>query len=194
MTGSIAKVEAFLRVLKDSVNLSDVECDPGGGAVLTCNHFADPGDDSHPLTSDYVALLPTEREGSAVVVGYADPVSTPKAQPGDKRIYSRSEAGETKAEVWLKNSGDIVVENSAASVKVLASGEVAITNSSGSMVLAPSGVITLNGAVTISPSGDIVTTGTLTAAQIVESTTNVDLAAHVHSGVDTGPGNTGPPV
>ena len=68
--GRIAKLLSFVRVVRNGANLSDVKVDPGGGANITAEHFATPGDDSHPMPNDYVALSADSGTGRESAIGY----------------------------------------------------------------------------------------------------------------------------
>ena len=125
--GLIARVKSFTRRIAGGAKLSDVKVDPGGGANITGEHFADSGDDSHPLDSDYAAAMPIRRSGGAVVVGYADPINTPKAAAGEKRIYGRNAAGAAVNEVWLKADSSVIISNALGAIELKADGSVDIT-------------------------------------------------------------------
>ena len=124
--GSIARVLSFERVIRSGVEVSIVKINPDGGANITGVHFADTGDDAHPLPSDYVATSSIRGAGQEAVVGYADPLNEGKSEPGEKRIYGRDSSGAFVNEVWLKADGSILIENAGASILVKPSGEVNI--------------------------------------------------------------------
>ena len=165
--GLIARVLSFTRAERNGAKLSDVKIDPGGGPNITGEHFADPGDDSHPLSTDYVAAMPVRRSGSAVPVGYADPINTPEAAAGEKRIYGRDPStGLAVNQVWLKADGSVIISNALGAIELKADGSVDI-----------------NGAI-ISPLG------------AVQTALGRDLDTHVHpiTSGSSAPGPTGPPV
>ena len=164
--GLIAKLLSFTRIERNGAKMSDVKVDPGGGANITGEHFSSPGDDSHPLDSDYAAVIPVRRSGGAIVVAYADPLNTPKATAGEKRIYGRNAAGAVVNEVWLKADGSVMISNALGAIELKADGSVNI-----------------NGAV-ISPLGTI------------QTALGRDLDTHVHpiTSGSSAPGPTGPPV
>lgn len=137
--GLIARVLSFRRVTRNDAKISDVKVNPSGGDNLTVEHFADAGDDSHPLPTDYVHTEPQAGTGRASALGYADILNTPKAAAGEKRIYSREVNGSIVAEVWLKNDG-----------------EIETINALGYSKLRPDGVVEANGA-TIPLNGDVIT-------------------------------------
>lgn len=161
--GLITLLKMFARV----GNRSETTVDPGGGSNVTADHFADPGDDSYPLPDDYVAIISNARTGGSSAVGYAETVTTKKAGPGEKRIYSRdASTGAVVAEIWLQDDGTILLENSA-----------------GSIILAPNGDVNINGVV-IDAGGGITAPGSLVL-------NGKELDGHIHP-AGTVPGNTGP--
>lgn len=169
--GRIARVLAFLRVTRNNAKISDVKVDSGGGANITAEHFAPVGDDSYPLKTDYALTVDTRRSGGEAVVGYSDPLNTPKAEEGDKRIYARDPSdGSVVIEVWLKNDGTGTM-----------------SNANGSMTLSPDGTYTING-VTIDPSGNITSPSSISAPSVVANGKELD--GHLHP-AGTVPGNTG---
>ncbi len=107
--GLIAKLLSFVRTKADGAHVSDVKIDPGGEANLTAQHFACPGDDSHPLPGDYVASSPSTGSGTEQITGYIDPANAGQAGPGEKRIYSRDSSGTVVAVVWLRDDGTIEI-------------------------------------------------------------------------------------
>lgn len=145
----IADVLSFVREAVNGQQAPRVKVDQGGGNTSTPGHFADAGDDSQPLPTDVAVCVDGPGSGSAQVVGYQDPVSSPKAGAGEKRIYARSGPGAEACEVWLK-----------------ATGEVVVTNGVGTLTLAPDGTVDINGAV-------IDRTGNLTTASQISSDTHV---------------------
>ncbi len=165
--GLIAIVKSFTRAVRNGARLSDVKVDPGGGANITGEHFADPGDDSHPLTTDYALLVKTRQSGGLAPSGYADPVNTPKAAAGEKRIYGRDPStGLVVNEVWLKADSSVIISNALGAIELKADGSVDI-----------------NGAV-ISPLGAI------------QTALGRDLDTHVHpiTSGSSAPGPTGAPA
>lgn len=175
--GKLGIIQSFVRRVRGGVPVSDVAVDAGGGFIITAEHFSAIGDDAHPLAEDYVALMSNTGAGRESAIGYLDPVNTPTAGPGEKRIYSRdASSGVTAAEIWLKSDGSIVA-----------------SNGSGSFALAAGGVVTING-VTIDTSGNITTGGNIGAASVAAPLIQADgneLAGHLHL-AGTPPGNTGP--
>lgn len=104
-------VVSFVRVEADGIHTSDVQVDPGYGNNTTAPHVSSPGDDSVPLAGDTAAAVEVVGAGARAVVGYIDTKNEPKAQAGERRFYSRNADGDVVAEVWLKNTGEIVISN-----------------------------------------------------------------------------------
>lgn len=216
--GRIARLLSFVRVIRNGAKVSDVKVDPGGGANITAQHFAPSGDDSHPLPIDFVIIEDVEGTGRESVVGYVDPVSEPKALPGDKRIYARDENGVTVVEIWLKNTGEALISNDNGSVTLRPDGSTVTTtpggtfdakadgsikgdNGSGSFELQAAGDFLVNG-VTIDVNGNITTSATITG-NTVAATTSLTVAGkemdqHTHAQGNDSNGdtqvNTGGPV
>lgn len=142
--GLISKVLSFTRVLRNGGNLSDVKADPGGGANTTMEHFSAPGDDSFPLETDYAVSVPVPGRGRQAVVGYVDPVSTPKSLKGDKRIYARDASGALVVELWLHNDGAGELSNALGSLTLLADGTF---NINGVLISAAGTITDANGIV-----------------------------------------------
>lgn len=167
-----------------------VTIDPGGGNLITSEDYRPAGDDSQPLVTDYALNVHVVRTGNACTVGYTDLKNSPKAAAGDKRLYARdSSSGTEVAEIWIKNSGDIDISNSAGEIKLSNGGEIDITNSIGHIKLLSNGNIDANGVI-ITPAGTLTAT-TIDATNLTIN--GLSFAAHVHSGVQSGPSNTGGP-
>lgn len=204
--GWINKVLSFTRVTRNSAKISDVKIDPGGGPVITAEHYGPAGDDSHPLNTDYALAVDVPRTGGAAVAGYVDPINTPKATPGDKRIYARdSGTGAVVVEVWLKNDGTATVSNANGSITLRPDGGAIITtpgstfdakangsikgdNGSGSFELESGGDFVVNG-VTIDTAGNISTPASVSAPSILAN--SKELAGHDHA-INSGSSAPGP--
>lgn len=177
--GRIAKGLSFVRTTRpNGAKVTDVKADKGGKDNVTGVHYSAPGDDSFPCDADYALFVEREGTGREDVAGWLDPVNTPKAEKGDKRIYARDASGVTICEIWLKSSGDVEVLSTGGSIKA--------DNGSGSFELKASGDIDLNG-VTIDTSGNMVVPTSLSLA-------GKELATHDHpiAGGSSAPGPTGP--
>jgi hypothetical protein len=125
-----------------------------------------------------VSIIPVKSNGRNIASGYLDSKNTPKALPGDKRIYARNSSGDVVVELWLKNEGSAI-----------------LTNNSGTLTLESDGKFNINGVI-IDTSGNITTSsGTITAQKIIGTSSveaaSKELAGHTHPAGDP-PGNTGP--
>jgi hypothetical protein len=183
--GRLARLLSFLNTTRNGAKVSDAKVNPGGGPNITAQHFSDPGDDSQPLPGDYVSLNGDSGSGRETAIGYVDPINTPKAQKGDKRIYARGPDGVAVVDVWLKNTGEAVTSNSNGSFTLSPAGAITGTNGGGSFALLADGTFNVNG-VTIDPSGVV----TIPNSLILNSK---QIAEHDHSngnnGQDTGVNN-----
>ena len=108
--GLVARVLSFVRVVRNGAQVADVKVDQGGGDNVTPEHFGPAGDDSAPLPGDFAAVINQTGTGRTSVVGYVDPNSTPKAAPGEKRLYARDEDGSVVAELWLQGDGSLAID------------------------------------------------------------------------------------
>lgn len=124
--GWIARVQSFVRVVRNGAKVSDVKVDPGGGANVTAEHFSAPGDDSQPIPGDYAAISKVGGTGRKVATGYLDPLNDPVAGPGEKRIYARDENGATIVQVWLKSDGEATILNANGQITLKPNGAVLI--------------------------------------------------------------------
>lgn len=209
--GFITTILSFVRNIRNGANVTDVTVNPGGGANVTCENVTPAGDDSNPLLTDYAVILPVQRTGGSVVIGYLDPINTQKSLPGDKRIFARdSTSGADVVELWLDSGGTATISNANGSVVLMPDGSFITTspvgtlqntaaglikgdNGLGFFQLLPNGDFNVNGFV-ISPTGDAVGPGSFSATSM--SATSVmaagkELAGHDHP-VTTAPGTTGP--
>jgi len=157
----------FIATIKNFTKRA-VKIDTGGDNIITAEHYAPAGDDSHPLTTDYALAVSTPKKGAMATIGYTDLKNDPKTSAGDKRIYARnSETGEMIAEIWAKNTGEITIKNAIGEFKIKADGDIIING----VKFEPGGIITASS----------ITIG------------GIDFATHVHGGVTTGAGITGVP-
>lgn len=151
--GRIARVIEFFRTTRGESKISQVKSGSGSGWNTTNDNFQPAGDDAFPLSTDYEYIGEVDGSGRYATLNYADPINTPKAEAGDKRIYARdASSGLAKVDVWLKADGTLTIENEA-----------------GKFELTPDGVFTINEA-TITADGDVITN------------TGVSLRHHKHIG------------
>jgi hypothetical protein len=170
MSEGVAIVEDSERTTEDGAHVVNVKADTGG-TTASLDHFAPPGVDALPLPGDAAAIGDGAGTGRAQSTGYNDPKNAGRALPGEHRIFARDPDGNVVAEVWVKGSAHIVIENA-----------------EGTIELRADGTIDLNG-VTIDPQGNITAPGEVTAKGGTPAPVN--LSTHTH-GSGTGP--TTPPT
>ena len=187
----IGKLLSFLRLNRNGIDTGHARIDVGGNPGTTAMHLSAPGDDTHPIVGDYMVSVRLAQLGRRATVGYIDPVNAPIAEAGDRRVYARDASGTTVAQVWLKNTGEILISNDSGSITLALDGAVAGANSSGGFELQSDGTFVVNG-VEIDPTGLITTpTGIVTPSALVNG---VEVATHVHpQGNDSG-GNVEQPT
>jgi phage baseplate assembly protein V len=145
------------------------------------------GEESNPPNGSHLALIEAG-SGFQLAVGSVDAIP-PVLGVGGKRIYSTDADGAAvMASIRLDPDGTVTVSNPGATITVTPAGIVTV---------AADGEIRLNGSKTVVNS-DLDVAGTITAPNVV-GTTDVTgggkvLSTHIHSGVQTGGGNTGAPV
>lgn len=199
----LAKVLSFLRTLRNEAWVSDVKVDRAGGDNRTPEHYADPGDDSFPLSGDYAATGNFEGNTRSAVIGYLDPVNEPKAAAGDKRIYARdASTGVLIVDFWLKNDGTAITENKNGRITLAPDGSTTIESPIGTLSIAADGEITgsnAGGSFQLQPGGDFVVNGAkITSSGDFVDSSGKNLRTHVHpQGNDSGGDsqqNTGAPI
>ena len=170
--GRIANVLSIVRGLRKQAKVTDIMCDPGGGANITPQQFNPPGDDSLPLIGDFAVILGATGTGNGAVCGYVNPTDEQLAQPGEKRFYARSVAGAVVSSVHMKRDGSITT-----------------TNGAGTFILEASGDLNLNGVV-IKPDGTRLSTKSI-ETRLIE-VDGKELKDHKHE--LSGGGTTGPNI
>lgn len=156
MGGIVGRVLSSIWRLKGGVSITDVKMDPGGGPNVTAEHFQPAGDDSPALPGDYGFAAPGMQAGRFAVLGYVDALNAPQSVPGEKRTYSRNDAGAPVAQVWLKGDGTVLVENALGSFELRPDGSQRGENAAGYFELRVTGEFVANGA-RLTPTGDVVT-------------------------------------
>ena len=153
MAGLIAEIE--------SVEVSDEEYPClravstwSGGDSRPANIYSPAGIQTHPMATDFSALLPLSSTGECAIVGIVDSIDIQTA-PGEVVIYSRDASGGVQAQVSLRNSGTHRVENSNGVNELLPNGTHIMSNSGGSITLQSNGEVNING-VRITSSGQII--------------------------------------
>lgn len=166
LTGVVGRVLAFARVVRNSAQTSDVQLDPGGGPNITGQHFAPPGDDAFPLSTDYAYSAPTPQAGRFATLGYIDPKNAPVAQAGEKRIYARKADGTVAVQLWLKSDASAILSNALGRIELKANGD-----------------IVFNDVITIKANGDVILANSLLLA-------GKQIAGHQHPQGPDSDGNT----
>lgn len=195
-------------MLRHDTKISDVEVDPGGGALVTPEHFEGAGSDSHPMPGDYVATTKVPRSGGVVAVGYLDPKAPQIAVAGEKMIYARDANGDLIARIHLKNDGTVLVSNVNGSIELKPDGEIVSTsplatftmdvlgsikgaNGNGDFELESGGDFVVNGVI-ISAAGSM----TIPAGQTIVTPSiganGIEVVDHVHLDGNPSEGDTGP--
>ena len=175
--GRLNTILSFIRVLRNDAKVTDVKCDPGGGANTTAEHFSSPGDDSFPLKTDVALTVPRNGSGREAAIGYIDPSSEQKAEEGEKRIYARDDTGAEVADIWLKNDGTIVNTVGDLSLTMAPDKTTTLTNGKGVFKMLANGDFDINGVI-------------ITAAGVITSAAGVNLDTHTHAQGNDSHGDT----
>ncbi len=141
--GRFAAITNFIR---KAAGVSDVRCNPGGGATVDAYHAQPAGDDCHPLPTDTTVLVEVPRSNNYAAVGIIDPNNAQTAGPGERPVYSRNANGEQVAEVFLHDDGRVRASNDNGSVDLAANGDIVATNGSASAALVGASVTLSDGA------------------------------------------------
>lgn len=132
--------------------------------VRTVEHLTQSGEDTSPPDNAQIIII-NVGEAWQIAVASDDKIP-PSVLPGEKKIYSTNQGGDTeKAKIHLKQTGEIEINN----------GQISIT-------------LAANGDMTISTPGDI----EFTSASLTHNGTNIG-DDHVHGGVQSGGSTTGGP-
>ena len=186
-TGFLARVLLFARVVRNGISINEVTVDPGGGPNVTVEQLPAPGDDSPPLPDDYVGAFPSEGSGESLAGGFTDPTNPGTALPGEKRFYARNAAREVISEILMRADGSVIIShpNDDAVIQIFAAGLIVLGDiPSGHYVLfdTSSGLMIVNGELTIDSDGNVITTGTITAADFKTTGDVVTMLGHKHDG------------
>lgn len=108
--------------------LREIQTEVYTDVIKTSRQVSPPGVDSSPIEDDQgVLIMLDEAEGKTAQLGV---YPTAEVDPGNVRIYSRDESGETKAQVFVKSDGEIEVVNDESSVVIKSSGDIEIKGKS----------------------------------------------------------------
>ncbi len=116
-----AKVAVVLGFERDGVE-ETTRVDPTGGANKTADHYSPCGIDAPPLPGDFAAIEESSGTGTESCTGYADPLNTRVARPGEFRMYGRDEDGNVVGSGYLKRDGTIVFENTGGTLELSPAG------------------------------------------------------------------------
>ena len=122
--GRIGVILAIMQQVIRGANVTIIKTQIGGGEVVTAPLLTVAGDDSPPLPGDDVIIVEMPSRGTYVAVGSIDHDNEQTAGNGERRIYARDSTGARVAQIWIKASGEIRVENNSGSAVLEASGNV----------------------------------------------------------------------
>ena len=188
--GRIASVVEFLKNKIGDITVAEIKGDLGKEDIFTGSLFQGAGCDSAPLAGDFMITHGIPETGGSSVVGFIDPKNEPKAEGGEKRIYSRKEDGSLAAEFHLKKDGSVDLKTEKSTIEIGSDGAISISNEgainlsngSGNIEIASDGAISVSnsssisitngtGAVEVGADGSIDLNGvTVDAAGIVQGT------------------------
>lgn len=171
-----------------------IKADRGASDINEMEHLQPLGDDSKPLPQDDGWSDRTNQSGGDVYFGAFD-YENKIAEPGEKRIYARNGNGEVVGEVYLQKDGTITTKNASGTHTVKPDGSIESVNGGGYIKLLASGAVDINGFM-IQPTGAASSPVSFEAPTVVAATSMTvagkEMADHTHSGVQSGPDNTGP--
>jgi hypothetical protein len=122
----IAEVLSFRRVVDENGNAAEVQCDLGGGDIVTAEVFLPPGSDEQPLPGDFAFLVEGPGTGNWVATGFIDPLLAGTAGPGERVLFSRSAPGVIASKIHLKADGTIDINDGAVVLGI--DGTLTVTN------------------------------------------------------------------
>lgn len=209
--GMMGRILGYGNVVVRLAKFPTVTVESNTGDNKRAEYFQSSGDDSPPLNGDNIALIGQQRQGGWQAVGVIDHRNSGLSAPGEKRIYSRDDAGAVKAELYIKKDGSCTLKNSSGTYQldISAAGAAVLTLSSSLTVSAADATVNCNTRI----NGDLFIDGGVTysgtaqgdggPAQFSGGINNaggdivsdgISLETHVHSGVTPGGSNTGGPV
>jgi len=134
---------------------------------IYATRFNSCNEDSKPLPGDFCLLDSLMKIGRKVILGFFDPKNESSISDGEKKIYSRNSSGGIVAFIYLKSNG---------SIDISLNGNVFQFDVEGNLFCP----------------GNLIVSGEITASDAVLN--GIRFTTHRHSGVDTGSGDSGPPV
>ena len=107
--------------------------------------FGPAGEDfAPPVTTETLDIQLGADRAFLVSAAYRNPNITPIAKPGERRMYSTDENGAAvKAEIHLKQDGEIYAGNDNASAVVAPSGAITITNPGATVTISAAGAVSV---------------------------------------------------
>ncbi len=184
----ISRILDTIRRVRYGANVTDVKVNKGSSITISAENYASAGDDANPLPNDYAILSEIPRIGTYASHGFIDPKNANITNPGEKRIYARDSSGTIKATIYLKNDGEIVIENDNVTATLSALGGFNVANNLGFIDLNATGLVSVNGFTFAPGSTGGSTGGSITVDSIIAN--GKELADHKHGGVQTGGGET----
>lgn len=79
--------------------------------TVFATRFSSINEDSLPLPTDNILVISLEQIGKKCCIGFIDPKNETSVNEGEKRIYSRDSGGGIQAEIYLKDSGLLEIQN-----------------------------------------------------------------------------------
>lgn len=128
----------------------------GARERLTADVYPPLNTDVQGLPGDLPYCASGTGTGRRVALGWLEQVAQQFAEPGELRTYGRNDEGVTVCEVWLKNDGTLLLNNSMCSFELTPNGTITGSNNAGSFTLQTNGDLNANGA-RMTVDGDVVT-------------------------------------
>lgn len=143
--GRIGKViKSFIEKLSGSgTNAQMLSVEEFAGDQRTVQVFGPCNEDFAPPENCKTINIPLGRgRGFLISAAYHNQIIPPVAIPGERRLYSTNQAGDTiMAEVFLKQDGTIVMQNSAISITANSSGLLTFVTSGNSEITSTKTII-----------------------------------------------------
>lgn len=183
--GFAAKIESVVTRIRPIglklLTFVEVKMSRDGSPSITGDQVGPPGDDSPPLDTDSALGIELDQSGRVAAAAFYDPKNPSKAEPGEKRFYSRDpKTGLIVAEVFMKGDGSVEISNLLGSFKLDKTGALdaevttfSVANELGSLKLGVDGTWTINDLVTIDVAGNVAGTDFLAGV--------ISLLNHLHA-------------
>lgn len=135
----MAKIAKHIEKINNRLNMN-----LGANFNNECQNVQPLGSDAAPLPGDFGLTTETGDNGDHSVFAFYDD-NNKIAKDGEKRIYARNEKNDVVCEIYLQNTGQILIKNAKASYIIKADGSIAQNNSNGSIIMHNSGDVEING-------------------------------------------------